>query len=133
MGFPDGSVVKNLLAVQKTQGGSLGWEDPLEKGMETHSSILAWEIPWQSSLMGYSPRSRKELDTTQQLAHTHNFLTQRKTSGPQVKSEGGLRKWRKTTPSGTSAFGDSSHPIPRLGGPHAPDIRPGAGGWEPVF
>ena len=50
MGFPDGSVVKNLLVVQKTQGGSLGWEDPLEKGMETHSSILAWRFPWTKEL-----------------------------------------------------------------------------------
>ena len=46
MGFPDGSEVKNLLAVQKAQGGSLGWEDPLEKRRETHSSTLAWRIPW---------------------------------------------------------------------------------------
>ena len=50
MDFPDGSVVKNLLAVQKTQGGSLGWEDPLEKGMEIHSSILAWRFPWTKEL-----------------------------------------------------------------------------------
>ena len=35
-------VVKNLLAVQLTRVQSLGWEDPLEKGMATHSSILAW-------------------------------------------------------------------------------------------
>ena len=33
----------------------MGWEDPLEKEMVTHSSILAWEIPWQRSLAGYSP------------------------------------------------------------------------------
>ena len=38
--------VKNPSAVQKTQVQSLGWEDPLEKGMATHSSILAWRIPW---------------------------------------------------------------------------------------
>ena len=38
-------MVKNLPAVQKTQVQSLGWEDPLEKGMATHSSILAWKIP----------------------------------------------------------------------------------------
>ena len=38
--------VKNLLAMQETQVGSLGQEDPLEKGMEPHSSILAWRIPW---------------------------------------------------------------------------------------
>ena len=39
-------VVKNLLTVQETRIWSLGWEDPLEKGMATHSSILAWRIPW---------------------------------------------------------------------------------------
>ena len=38
--------VKNLLAVQEAQVQSLGQEDPLEKGMATHSSILAWRIPW---------------------------------------------------------------------------------------
>ena len=39
-------MVKNLPAMWETQVGSLGWEDPLEKGMTTHSSILAWRIPW---------------------------------------------------------------------------------------
>ena len=39
-------MVKNLLALQKTQVQSLGGEDPLEKEMATHSSILAWRIPW---------------------------------------------------------------------------------------
>ena len=39
-------MVKNPPAIQETQVQSLGWEDPLEKGMATHSSILAWEIPW---------------------------------------------------------------------------------------
>ena len=39
-------MVKNLPAMQETQVRSLGWEDPLEKGMATHSSILAWRIPW---------------------------------------------------------------------------------------
>ena len=38
--------VKNLPAVQETQDRSRGWEDPLEKEMETHSTILAWRIPW---------------------------------------------------------------------------------------
>ena len=38
--------VKNLLAMQETQVRSLGWTDPLEKGMATHSSILAWIIQW---------------------------------------------------------------------------------------
>ena len=39
-------MVKHLSAMQETQVRSLGWEDPLEKEMATHSSILAWKIPW---------------------------------------------------------------------------------------
>ena len=45
-------MVKNLLAIQETQFRSLDWEDRLEEEMETHSSTLAWEIPW--SLIGCS-------------------------------------------------------------------------------
>ena len=45
-GFPGGSVVKNLPAMQDIWVQSLGQEDPLEKGMATHSSILARNIPW---------------------------------------------------------------------------------------
>ena len=47
--FPGGSVVKNLLSMQETkemQVRSLGHDNPLEESMATHSSILAWEIPW---------------------------------------------------------------------------------------
>ena len=39
-------MVKNLPAMQETWASALGWEDPLEEGMATHSSILAWRIPW---------------------------------------------------------------------------------------
>ena len=49
MGFSGGSVVKNLLAMQELQEKrvqSLGWEDSLEEDTATHSSILAWRIPW---------------------------------------------------------------------------------------
>ena len=45
-GFPGGSVVKNLPVMQEMQVWSPGREDPLEEEMATHSSILAWEIPW---------------------------------------------------------------------------------------
>ena len=45
--------VKNLPAMHKTWVQSLGQEDPLKKGMATHSSVLAWRIPWQRSLTGY--------------------------------------------------------------------------------
>ena len=48
-------IVKNLAAMQETQVQSLGQEDPLEKEMDTHSSILAWRIPnGQKGLAGYS-------------------------------------------------------------------------------
>ena len=45
-------MVKNLLAMQETRVRSLGREDPLEKGMATHSSILAWRIPWAEEPCG---------------------------------------------------------------------------------
>ena len=44
--------VKNPSAMQETWVLSLGWEDPLEKGMATHSSILAWRVPWTVLSMG---------------------------------------------------------------------------------
>ena len=46
VGCPGGSAVKNLPAMQEPQVQSLGQEDPLKKGMATHSSILVWRIPW---------------------------------------------------------------------------------------
>ena len=49
VGFPSGSAVKNPPVMQDTQEmwvRSLGWEDSLEEGMATHSTILAWRIPW---------------------------------------------------------------------------------------
>ena len=46
IGFSGGSVVENLPANQEVWIQSLGWEDPLEKEMAIHSSILAWENPW---------------------------------------------------------------------------------------
>ena len=45
-------LVKNLPAMWETWVGSLGWEDPLEKGKSTHPSILAWRIPWTVQSMG---------------------------------------------------------------------------------
>ena len=57
--------------MQKAQVQSLGGKVPLEEGIATHSSILAWKIPWTTSLVGYSPRGRTESDTTEQLSmHT---------------------------------------------------------------
>ena len=51
--FPGGSVVKNLPTIQEMQVQSLGWEDPLEKKMATHSSVLAWEISCTEDTAGY--------------------------------------------------------------------------------
>ena len=57
--------------MQKTQVQSLGWEDPLEKEMATHSSILAGEFHGQRNLEGYSLWSYKESDMTETTQHTH--------------------------------------------------------------
>ena len=48
--------------MQEMRVQSLGWEDPLEEGKETHSSVLAWRIPWIEEPVGYSPQGGKELD-----------------------------------------------------------------------
>ena len=56
--------VKNLPAMQETQVRFLGWEDPLEKEMATHSSILAWKIPWTEEPSGLLSMDSQELDTT---------------------------------------------------------------------
>ena len=60
MVFPCGSASKQSAC----NAGDLGWEDPLEKGKATQSSILAWRIPWTV----YSPWGHKESDTTEQLS-----------------------------------------------------------------
>ena len=75
--FPSGSAVKNLLAMWESWVRSLGQEDPLEKGMATHSSILAWRIPWTEEPGGLqsmgSPRARHNWAT--ELAHmTANYV-----------------------------------------------------------
>ena len=63
-GFPGGSAVKNPPAIQDMWAQSLGREDPLEKKMATHSSILAWEIPWTEEPGLQSMGFAKESDTT---------------------------------------------------------------------
>ena len=64
----EAQMVKNLPAVQDTWVQSLHQEDPLKKGMPTHSSILAGESHAQRSLVGYSPWSHKESNTTEELS-----------------------------------------------------------------
>ena len=60
-------MVKNLPAVLETWVRSLGWEDPLQEGMETHSSILAWRIPMDRGAWWATVHRVTESDTTEQL------------------------------------------------------------------
>ena len=73
VGFPGGSVVKISSDKQETRVLSLGWEDPLEKEMATHSSILAWEIPGTEDPGGLqffgSQRVRHNLVTKQEARY----------------------------------------------------------------
>ena len=67
-GFPDGASCKEPACQCRqtlhTQVRSLGWEDPLEEGMATHSSILAWRIPWTEEPGGLQHMGSQESDTT---------------------------------------------------------------------
>ena len=64
---------KNLPAMQETRVRSLGWEDPMEKGMATHSSILAWRIPWtEDTVHGVL----KESDMTERIILSLSFTPQ---------------------------------------------------------
>ena len=57
-------LVKKLPAIQETWVRFLGWEDPLEMEMATHSTILAWEIPWIDETVGLQSMGSIESDTT---------------------------------------------------------------------
>ena len=63
-------MVKSLPAMQETHVRSLGQEDPLKKGMATHSRILAWRIPWTEEPGGLQSMGRKESDATERLKHS---------------------------------------------------------------
>ena len=79
-GFPGGSVVKNLPAVQELQETwvwSLGQEDPLEKGMATHYSILAWRIPWTEEPSGLQSMGLQSQTQLKWLS-THTTINHRK-------------------------------------------------------
>ena len=72
--------VKNPPAIRETWVWSLGWQDPWEKGMATHSSILAWKIPWVRSLVGYSPWGHKVrhswvTNTSLHRKYSHDLIT----------------------------------------------------------
>ena len=58
--FPGGSEIKNLPTLRETWVQFLSWEDPLQKEMATHSSSLAWRIPWMEKLGGLQSTGRKK-------------------------------------------------------------------------
>ena len=89
-------MVKSLPAMQETWVLSLCQEDPLEKEMATHSSIIAWKIPWMEEAGSYSPWGCKELNRTEQLTLSlsaffmvqlsHPYMTPGKTIALTIKT-----------------------------------------------
>ena len=76
-GWGAGQMVKNLPTMQETKVRSLGQEDPLGKGMATHSNMLAWRIQWTeepSGSSGHNPQGHKELDMTERLSSAQQML-----------------------------------------------------------
>ena len=69
-------LVKNTPAMRKTWVQSLGWEDPLEKGKATHSSILAWRIPWTVYSMGSQRDTTEWLSLSLSLPHYRRILSE---------------------------------------------------------
>ena len=70
-GFPGGSVVKNLPAMNEARVRFLGWEDPLKEDMATHSSILTWRIPWTEEPGGLNSIGLNTIEVTQQQRRQH--------------------------------------------------------------
>ena len=76
-------MVKNLPEMQETQVLSLGWEDPMEKGMATHSSILACRVPWTEEPGRLQSKGHKKSDMTERPTQPFSFVSS-------------SIKWRKT-------------------------------------
>ena len=112
--------VQNPPAMWETWVRSLGWEDPLEEGMATHSSILAWRIPMDWS---YSPWGHKESDRAEQLSTCGH-------SCPLVASEGIAWGWALTWPL-LNSIPERFYPrvfwpfVPILLFPESPSLPPG--------
>ena len=74
LGFPYSSADKEFACSKGDPVGFLGWEDPLEEEIATHSSILAWEISWTEKPGGYSSWGHKEIQPKQLSVHTLLYL-----------------------------------------------------------
>ena len=80
--------IKRLPAMQETWVQSLGWEDPLEKEMATHSSIRAWRIPrTEERLVDYSPWGHRDSDTASpaEASDSHSHFTGKKIGAQRMK------------------------------------------------
>ena len=86
-------MVRNLPALQETWIQSLGWADPLEKGMATHSSILAWRIPWTEEPGGIKQRIRHDWVTN---TFTFTYIVVRVQETPKIYKKGCIDKEKKT-------------------------------------
>ena len=114
MGFPGGSVIKNLPIMQETQESwvqSLGQEDPLQKGMVTHSSILSWRIPWREEPGELQSMGSQESDMTEHVHRTRNRSVQFSHSvvSDSLQSHG-LQHTRLPFPSPIARAYSNSHP-----------------------
>ena len=119
LGFPCGSaqLVKNPPAIWETWVWSLGWEDPLEKGKATYSSILAWRIPWTVQSMG-----------SQRVRHNWAAFT---FSGPQLWIYRGCISWCAWIPLKTTCIRISRDGLERQYFFKVPEMVPlcSQGGW----
>ena len=100
VGFPSDSAVKNPLEVQElqeTQVQSLGWKDPLEEGIATHSSILAWRMLWTEEPGGQqSVGSQRVRHKWSNLARMHRRRVRFSFCGPERKLWPKSRSYRRT-------------------------------------
>ena len=78
-------MVKNLPAMCETQVHFLGWEDPLEKGLSTHSSILAWRIPWTEEAGGLQSMGSQRVGHWVTKTHTHRLQDNTNTNSLNVQ------------------------------------------------
>ena len=112
--------LKCLPGMQETRVRSLGREDPLEKEMATHSSTLAWRIPWREDLVGYTPWGRKATSLSLSLSSCSPVsfcclplaapYKEQRTRQPLLIPETRLRDAGKSGEGGEEAHGSFEHP-----------------------
>jgi len=86
-------MVKNVPAIQKTQGQSLGQEDALEKGRATHSSILAWRIPWTEAPGGLQSLGSQRVGHDY-VSNTHTHKVRCSSQHDSFHPDSGVARWK---------------------------------------